>query len=281
VTGGLAVVRLRLARFRSHRAADLSLDGRPVAITGPNGAGKTNLIEALSLLSPGRGLRGAAAEDLACARDAGGWKLRAEIAGAEGRHEVASWSEGAGRSVEIDGKPAPQAALGAVVRVLWLTPAMDRLWMDAASERRRFLDRLTLSLVPRPRRRGGLLRARAAGAQPPAAGRRARRGLVRGAGGADGRAWGAGGGEPGGGAGAAGAGTAAAGVPNGGADAGAGGAVGGGAGGAGGGASGGPRTGHDGRAQPPGAAPGRPRRGLRGQRGRRRGSARRGSRRRC
>lgn len=148
MTGRLAVVRLGLARFRSHRAADLTLDGRPVAITGPNGAGKTNLIEAVSLLSPGRGLRGAAAEDLAWTRDADGWKLRAEIAGVDGRHEVASWSESAGRSVEIDGKAVAKVALGAVIRVLWLTPAMDRLWMDAASERRRFLDRLTLSLIP-------------------------------------------------------------------------------------------------------------------------------------
>jgi DNA replication and repair protein RecF len=120
------------------------LEPRPVAIFGPNGAGKTNLIEAVSLLSPGRGLRGASAEELARAPERIGWKVTAAI----GDRQVATWSEGAGRSVEIDGKAATQTALGGVLRVLWLTPAMDRLWSEAAGERRRFLDRLTLSLVP-------------------------------------------------------------------------------------------------------------------------------------
>jgi DNA replication and repair protein RecF len=140
----LAVARLRLSHFRSHRAAELALDGRPVAIFGPNGAGKTNLVEAVSLLSPGRGLRGAASEELARTPERIGWKVAAEVGG----HEVATWSEGPGRSVEIDGKSATQGALGRVARVLWLTPAMDRLWTEAASERRRFWDRVTLSLVP-------------------------------------------------------------------------------------------------------------------------------------
>ncbi len=149
MTPTLAVTRLILARFRSHEAADVSLDGRPVAIFGPNGAGKTNLIEAVSMLSPGRGLRGAASEDLAQRGDLGGWQVRAAIAGPCVAHEVATRSEGGGRIVAIDGKAATQSGLGAVARVLWLTPAMDRLWMDAASERRRFLDRVTLSLHPR------------------------------------------------------------------------------------------------------------------------------------
>jgi len=70
------------------------------------------------------------------------------VAGPDGPHEVATWSEGAGRRVEIDGKPASQTALGAVLRVLWLTPAMDRLWTEGAAERRRFLDRVTFSLIP-------------------------------------------------------------------------------------------------------------------------------------
>lgn len=144
----LAVARLWLSHFRSHRGLDLAFDGRPVAIYGPNGAGKTNLIEALSLLSPGRGLRGAAAEDLQRAPERIGWKLRAEIWSPDGAHGLASWSEGAGRLVEIDGKAAPQVALGRIARVLWLTPAMDRLWMEGAGERRRFLDRIALSLVP-------------------------------------------------------------------------------------------------------------------------------------
>lgn len=119
-----------------------------MAVYGPNGAGKTNLIEAVSLLSPGRGLRGAAAEDLARRPEGIGWKVAAGIEGPDGGHEAATWSEGAGRRVEIDGKAASQTALGGVLRVLWLTPAMDRLWTEGAAERRRFLDRLTLSLIP-------------------------------------------------------------------------------------------------------------------------------------
>jgi DNA replication and repair protein RecF len=144
----LAVTRLGLSHFRSHRGAGVALDRRPVAVFGPNGAGKTNLIEAVSLLSPGRGLRGAASEEMARTPEKIGWKVTADLEGPAGGHELATWSEGQGRQVEIDGKPAPQSALGAVARVLWLTPAMDRLWTDAAAERRRFLDRVTLSLIP-------------------------------------------------------------------------------------------------------------------------------------
>jgi DNA replication and repair protein RecF len=140
----LAVTRLRLSHFRSHRATALELEPRPVAVFGPNGAGKTNLIEAVSLLSPGRGLRGASPEEMARAPEAIGWKVVAEV----GRHEVATRAEGARRLVEIDGKAAPQTALGDVARVLWLTPAMDRLWLEGAAERRRFLDRVALSLTP-------------------------------------------------------------------------------------------------------------------------------------
>jgi DNA replication and repair protein RecF len=139
-----AVSRIRLSHFRSHRGLALEVGPGPVAVFGANGAGKTNLIEAVSLLSPGRGLRGASAEEMARAPERIGWKVAAEVAG----RELATWSEGAGRSVEIDGKPAAQTALGGVVRVLWLTPAMDRLWSEGAAERRRFLDRVTLSLLP-------------------------------------------------------------------------------------------------------------------------------------
>jgi DNA replication and repair protein RecF len=119
-----------------------------VAVFGPNGAGKTNLIEAVSLLSPGRGLRGAASEELARVPERLGWKVVADLGAPDGAHEVATWSEGPGRRVEIDGKAANQTALGGVARVLWLTPAMDRLWLEGPGERRRFLDRVTLSLVP-------------------------------------------------------------------------------------------------------------------------------------
>ena len=148
MAAGLAVTRLRLSHFRSHRGADLAFDGRPVAVFGPNGAGKTNLIEAISLLSPGRGLRMAAPEDLARRPERLGWKVVAGVLAPDGLHEVETWSEGERRQVAVDGKQAPQAALARLLRLLWLTPSMDRLWMESAGGRRRFLDRVTLSLCP-------------------------------------------------------------------------------------------------------------------------------------
>ncbi len=147
--GGLVIETLALSHFRSHRAARLAFDGRPVAIVGPNGAGKTNILEAVSLLSPGRGLRRAAAEDLSRRPEALGWKISAGVHGLSAAHELETWAEpGAARQVRIDGKAATQASLGRVLRVLWLVPAMDRLWIEAAEGRRRFLDRLTLSFFP-------------------------------------------------------------------------------------------------------------------------------------
>jgi DNA replication and repair protein RecF len=147
--GGLVIEALALTHFRSHRATRLAFDGRPVAIVGPNGAGKTNILEAVSLLSPGRGLRRASAEDLARRPEALGWKITAAVQGLSAAHELESWAEpGEARQVRIDGKAATQASLGRILRVLWLVPAMDRLWIEAAEGRRRFLDRLTLSFFP-------------------------------------------------------------------------------------------------------------------------------------
>lgn len=120
-----------------------------MVLHGANGAGKTNILEAVSLLSPGRGLRRAAPEEIARRPEALGWKLKADILSLEDRHEVETgWSGDGGRTVLIDEKPAPQAALGRVLRMLWLIPAMDRLWIEAAEGRRRFLDRMTLSFEP-------------------------------------------------------------------------------------------------------------------------------------
>ncbi|MDP3193897.1 DNA replication/repair protein RecF [Tabrizicola sp.] len=147
--GGLAIETLALTHFRSHRATRLAFDGRPVALVGPNGAGKTNILEAVSLLSPGRGLRRAAAEDLARKPEALGWKVTATVQGLSAAHDLETWAEpGEARQVRIDGKAATQASLGRILRVLWLVPAMDRLWIEAAEGRRRFLDRMTLSFFP-------------------------------------------------------------------------------------------------------------------------------------
>ena len=137
--------RLTLAQFRSWPRLDLDLDARPVALHGPNGSGKTNVLEAVSMLSPGRGMRGAAPADQARQGVGAGWRIRAEIGG---RQVETSALPGASRSVTLDEKAAPQTALGSLLRVIWLTPAMDRVWTDAPEGRRRFLDRVTLSFHP-------------------------------------------------------------------------------------------------------------------------------------
>ena len=145
----LAVTKLILSHFRSHRRNDLYVEKKMIAVWGPNGAGKTNILEAVSLLSPGRGLRGAAAGDFTRQPENIGWKLTSTLDTPSGVHEVVTSGEPEGsRKVMIDGKPAPQVALGRIARVLWLTPAMDRLWSGGAEGRRRFLDRITLSFDP-------------------------------------------------------------------------------------------------------------------------------------
>ncbi len=143
------LTRLVLGHFRSHRRAVLETDGRPVALFGPNGAGKTNLLEAASLLSPGRGLRRASSEEFARSPDAIGWKVSAVLDAGGAAHEIETYADRSGpRAVRIDGKAATQTRLGELTRMVWLTPAMDRLWTEGASERRRFLDRAALSFDP-------------------------------------------------------------------------------------------------------------------------------------
>ncbi|MEM1300871.1 MAG: DNA replication/repair protein RecF, partial [Pseudomonadota bacterium] len=146
-----AINHLALRHFRSYRAVDLDPGGQSVALHGPNGAGKTNVLEAVSMLSPGRGLRRAATDELVRRPEALGWKLTAEVETTEGDVEITTAAEGAEasrRTVVIDDKSAPQSALGRLIRIVWLTPAMDRLWMEAAGDRRRFLDRMTLGFDP-------------------------------------------------------------------------------------------------------------------------------------
>ncbi len=145
----LAIRELKLSHFRSHKAARLETDGRPIAIYGPNGAGKTNIIEAVSMLSPGRGLRRASVDEMVRAPESVGWKVSAVMESLAEIHEISTWVEGDGnRKVEIDGKTAPQLALGRIARIVWLVPVMDRLWLEGAGERRRFLDRMVMSFIP-------------------------------------------------------------------------------------------------------------------------------------
>jgi len=143
----VAVTRLSLTDFRSYADALLAPGPGFVILTGENGAGKTNVLEAVSLLSPGRGLRGAALSDMARKGGAGGFAVAARIGDVDvGTGTVAAAPER--RQVRINGAPASANSLSEWLSVLWLTPAMDRLFADAASGRRRFLDRLVLALHP-------------------------------------------------------------------------------------------------------------------------------------
>ena len=108
---------LTLSHFRSHRLTRLSLDPRPVAIYGPNGAGKTNIIEAVSLLSPGRGLRRARPDEFIRRPEALGWKISALLQSSSQGHEIETTAEpDQSRSVRIDGKTSPQTGLGRIAR---------------------------------------------------------------------------------------------------------------------------------------------------------------------
>jgi DNA replication and repair protein RecF len=129
------------------------MDERPVVLTGPNGAGKTNLLEAVSLLTPGRGLGRAQFADMTRRGAGGGWAVNARLHCASGEVDIgtgyANAEETTSRSVRIDGENARSTnALGEYVRAVWLTPAMDGLFTGPAGERRRFLDRLIQSLDP-------------------------------------------------------------------------------------------------------------------------------------
>ncbi|WP_109807793.1 DNA replication/repair protein RecF [Sphingosinithalassobacter portus] len=143
----MALSRLVLTDFRNHADAVLMPGPGFVVLTGENGAGKTNVLEAVSLLAPGRGLRRAALADMARQGGSGGFGVAATLRDAE----IGTGTEPQAperRIVRINGAAASASALAERLSVLWLTPAMDRIFVEAAGERRRFLDRLTLALAP-------------------------------------------------------------------------------------------------------------------------------------
>ncbi len=143
--------RLTLTHFRNYRAASLQTRGDVVVLVGPNGAGKTNCIEAISFLSPGRGLRRATLDDVADNQGDGSWAVSAEVEGALGLATLGtgidapnSEAPATSRRCRIDREPVNSAAaFGDHLRMVWLTPSMDGLFLGAASERRRFFDRLS------------------------------------------------------------------------------------------------------------------------------------------
>jgi DNA replication and repair protein RecF len=149
---------LALRNFRSYAEAEIAVSGAPVVLAGPNGAGKTNILDAISLLSPGRGLRGARLGDHVrrgpLAASEALWAVSAEVARDGESHQVGTGlvlgpHGGERRQVRLNGAAAQSSAdLGELIQMLWLTPAMDRLFIESASGRRKFLDRLVLGFEP-------------------------------------------------------------------------------------------------------------------------------------
>ena len=151
------LTRLAVENFRNYASLQLRLDGRHVCLYGANGAGKTNLIEAVSMLSPGRGLRGAEFADL-IRRDPEGrlarnWALSADVrdGDVDRRLVLALEFDEQGKSkrtARLDGAPATQNDLGELMRIIWLTPSMDRVFAGPAGDRRKFLDRQVMAHFP-------------------------------------------------------------------------------------------------------------------------------------
>jgi DNA replication and repair protein RecF len=148
---------LKLTDFRNYARAELRLDARPVVLIGDNGSGKTNLLEAVSLLGPGHGLRGRPYGELCRKEGAGGFAVAATVVSRADEVEIGTGiaagtrEESTGRTVRIAGKEESAGALAEHVKIVWLIPAMDGLFTGSASERRRFLDRLVLAVDPKMR----------------------------------------------------------------------------------------------------------------------------------
>ncbi len=145
--GRLILHSIKISHFRTHKLSKFSFTEKPTVIFGCNGAGKTNVLEAISLLAPGRGFRNAKAEDLSRRPELLGWKLTANIESNGNKHEICTWwNSQKNRRVTVDEKLVTQVELGRLTRILWITPLMDRIWLEGSSERRSFLDRIVSTI---------------------------------------------------------------------------------------------------------------------------------------
>ncbi len=142
--------RLTLTAYRNYGHLRLETGPGPIVLTGPNGAGKTNLLEAISLLGPGRGLRGAKLAEVGQVGQGERWAVAAALAGQAGTRDVGTGQEDSPdrRVVRIDGTNRAQGALAEIASILWITPAMDRLFTEPSSARRKFLDRIVYGYDP-------------------------------------------------------------------------------------------------------------------------------------
>ena len=145
----LNLKQLKLRNFRSHKSLDLDFSSNFVYFSGPNGVGKTNILEAISLFSPGRGLRGASISDLTLSQSETFWNLSSlfKISNVFIELEIGLDKKGK-KTLRVDGKNKPLIYLTEILKIIWITPLMDRLWIGGSSERRRFLDRLVMNFFP-------------------------------------------------------------------------------------------------------------------------------------
>ena len=140
------IEKVKISNFRSYKILELSFDSNPTVIYGKNGVGKTNLLEAISLLYPGKGIRRSSFHDMINLSNNISWKVEALAHRNNNLFEIETSSDGNGRVVRIDGKKVPQNNLSSSLKILWFLPPMDRIWMETSKDRRKFLDRMVFSL---------------------------------------------------------------------------------------------------------------------------------------
>ena len=142
----VGIEKLKISNFRSHKKLELVFDSIPTIIYGKNGVGKTNLLEAISLLYPGKGVRRSSFHDMINFSSNFPWKVEALCRKNNDFFELETSSDGKGRVVKIDGKKVAQNSLSSTLKIIWFLPPMDRIWMEGAKDRRKFLDRMVFSL---------------------------------------------------------------------------------------------------------------------------------------
>ena len=142
----VGIDKLKVTNFRSYKALELAFDSIPTVLYGKNGAGKTNLLEAISLLYPGKGIRRSSFQDMINKADNYPWKVEAICRATNNLFELETSSDGKGRVVKIDGKKVPQNNLSSNMKIIWFLPPMDRIWMETSRDRRKFLDRMVFSI---------------------------------------------------------------------------------------------------------------------------------------
>ena len=140
------IEKLKISNFRSYKILELSFESNPTVIYGKNGVGKTNLLEAISLLYPGKGIRRSSFSDMINISYNFPWKVEALCRRNNNLFEIETYSDGKGRVVRVDGKKVPQNNLSSGLKIIWFLPPMDRIWMETPKDRRKFLDRMVFSL---------------------------------------------------------------------------------------------------------------------------------------